>query len=102
MHRPPNPQRRKRPRRLLLSRYCGQSEVVFGTTVSGRPADLPGVESMVCMFINTIPIFGTLLSIVLIGETLQTFHIIAMALVLGGIAVAERGRPRRAESVKTG
>src|SRR5690348_10411904 len=28
---------------------------MFGTTVSGRPADLPGVESMVGMFINTIP-----------------------------------------------
>ncbi|MDT5025008.1 MAG: hypothetical protein QOE61_1434, partial [Micromonosporaceae bacterium] len=40
---------------LLLSRYCGESEVVFGTTVSGRPAELPGVESMVGMFINTLP-----------------------------------------------
>ncbi|HEX8933435.1 MAG TPA: condensation domain-containing protein, partial [Pseudonocardiaceae bacterium] len=40
---------------LLLSRYSGQSDVVFGTTVSGRPAELAGVESMVGMFINTIP-----------------------------------------------
>ncbi|MGO1054910.1 non-ribosomal peptide synthase/polyketide synthase [Crossiella sp. CA198] len=40
---------------LLLSRYSGESEVVFGTTVSGRPADLAGVESMVGLFINTIP-----------------------------------------------
>jgi amino acid adenylation domain-containing protein/non-ribosomal peptide synthase protein (TIGR01720 family) len=40
---------------LLLSRYCGESDVVFGTTVSGRPAELPGVESMVGMFINTVP-----------------------------------------------
>jgi drug/metabolite transporter (DMT)-like permease len=46
------------------------------------------------LFINTIPIFGTLLSIALIGEALQTFHVVAMVLVLGGIAVAERGRPR--------
>jgi len=46
------------------------------------------------LFINTIPIFGMVLSILLIGETLQTFHMIAMALVLGGIAVAERGRPK--------
>ena len=29
--------------------------MVFGTTVSGRPAELPGVESMVGMFINTLP-----------------------------------------------
>ncbi|MDT5024230.1 MAG: hypothetical protein QOE61_656, partial [Micromonosporaceae bacterium] len=40
---------------LLLSRHSGESDVVFGTTVSGRPAELPGVESMVGMFINTVP-----------------------------------------------
>jgi amino acid adenylation domain-containing protein len=41
---------------LLLSRYSGQEDVVFGATVSGRPADLAGVESMVGLFINTLPI----------------------------------------------
>ncbi|MGW1198622.1 amino acid adenylation domain-containing protein [Streptomyces sp. NPDC002536] len=41
---------------LLLSRYSGQSDVVFGATVSGRPADLPGVDSMVGMLINTLPV----------------------------------------------
>ncbi|HET9255181.1 MAG TPA: amino acid adenylation domain-containing protein, partial [Pseudonocardiaceae bacterium] len=40
---------------LLLSRYTGEPDVVFGATVSGRPAELPGVESMIGMFINTIP-----------------------------------------------
>jgi len=40
---------------LLLSRQSGESDVVFGTTVSGRPDDLPGVESMIGMFINTVP-----------------------------------------------
>ncbi|BDH12172.1 non-ribosomal peptide synthase/polyketide synthase [Streptomyces hygroscopicus] len=40
---------------LLLARYSGRQDVVFGTTVSGRPAELPGVESMVGMFINTVP-----------------------------------------------
>ncbi|MEG4634885.1 condensation domain-containing protein, partial [Microcoleus sp. AR_TQ3_B6] len=41
---------------LLLNRYSGQEDVVFGATVSGRPAELPGVESMVGLFINTLPI----------------------------------------------
>lgn len=40
---------------LLLSRYSNESEVVFGVTSSGRPADLIGVESMVGLFINTLP-----------------------------------------------
>ena len=40
---------------ILLSRYSGENDVLFGSTVSGRPADLPGVESMVGIFINTLP-----------------------------------------------
>ncbi|MEV0219671.1 amino acid adenylation domain-containing protein [Streptomyces sp. NPDC050704] len=40
---------------ILLSRMTGHDDVVFGATVSGRPAELPGVESMVGLFINTIP-----------------------------------------------
>lgn len=41
---------------LLLSRFSGEEDVVFGAVVSGRPADLPGVESMVGLFINTLPV----------------------------------------------
>ena len=31
---------------VLLARYSGQRDVCFGTTVSGRPADLPGVDAI--------------------------------------------------------
>jgi amino acid adenylation domain-containing protein len=41
---------------LLLGRYAASSDVVFGTVVSGRPAHLEGVESMVGMFINALPV----------------------------------------------
>ncbi|WP_420030026.1 amino acid adenylation domain-containing protein [Rhodococcus ruber] len=41
---------------VLLGRSTGRDDVVFGATVSGRPADLPGVESMVGLFINTLPV----------------------------------------------
>jgi thioesterase domain-containing protein/acyl carrier protein len=41
---------------LLLSRYSGRRDVVFGCTVSGRPAELPGIESMTGMFINNLPL----------------------------------------------
>jgi amino acid adenylation domain-containing protein len=40
---------------LLLSYYSGQEDVLFGTVVSGRPVALLGVESMVGLFINTLP-----------------------------------------------
>jgi len=41
---------------VLLSRYSGQRDVVFGATVSGRPGELAGVERMVGLFINTLPV----------------------------------------------
>ncbi|MEH1952593.1 non-ribosomal peptide synthetase [Nostoc sp.] len=41
---------------LLLSRYSGESDVIFGATVSGRPPTLAGVDSMVGLLINTLPI----------------------------------------------
>ncbi|MGX2997525.1 amino acid adenylation domain-containing protein [Streptomyces sp. JNUCC 64] len=40
---------------LTLAQETGQSDVVFGSVVSGRPAELPGVETMVGLFINTVP-----------------------------------------------
>ncbi|HEY9767131.1 MAG TPA: amino acid adenylation domain-containing protein [Coleofasciculaceae cyanobacterium] len=41
---------------LLLSRYSGQEDIVFGATSSGRPLNLVGSESMVGLFINTLPV----------------------------------------------
>ncbi|MEU7469472.1 amino acid adenylation domain-containing protein, partial [Streptomyces sp. NPDC044984] len=41
---------------LLLSRLTGRDDVVFGTTVSGRPPEVPGVETMAGLFINTLPV----------------------------------------------
>ncbi|MBG1265934.1 non-ribosomal peptide synthase/polyketide synthase [Nostoc sp. WHI] len=41
---------------LLLSRYSQETDVVFGMTVSGREPSIVGIESMVGLFINTMPI----------------------------------------------
>ncbi|MEM1256714.1 MAG: condensation domain-containing protein [Cyanobacteria bacterium P01_H01_bin.21] len=41
---------------LLLSRYSCHEEIVYGCGVSGRPVDLDGTESMVGVFINTLPV----------------------------------------------
>ena len=41
---------------LLLARRSGEDDVVFGATVSGRSAPIPGIESMVGLFINTLPV----------------------------------------------
>ncbi len=42
---------------LLLQKYSGKDDVVFGIIVSGRPEDLPGVEQRVGMYINTLPLY---------------------------------------------
>src|ERR1041384_2719143 len=41
---------------LLLSRYSGEEDVLFGATVSGRPAGLARVEQMIGLFINSLPV----------------------------------------------
>ena len=41
---------------VLLSRLSSRDDVVFGAVVSGRPAELPGAENIVGIFINTLPV----------------------------------------------
>jgi amino acid adenylation domain-containing protein/non-ribosomal peptide synthase protein (TIGR01720 family) len=41
---------------LVLSHHSGNTDVIFGAPVSGRPASLAGVEYMVGLFINTLPV----------------------------------------------
>ncbi len=47
------------------------------------------------LFINLVPIFGAILAVLVIGEALRTYHVIALAFVLGGIMLAERGAAGR-------
>ena len=41
---------------IILSAFTDRTDVVYGVTVSGRPDELSGVESMVGLFINTVPL----------------------------------------------
>jgi amino acid adenylation domain-containing protein/non-ribosomal peptide synthase protein (TIGR01720 family) len=41
---------------VLLSRYSGEEDVLFGVVTAGRSASVPGIESMVGLFINTLPL----------------------------------------------
>ncbi|MFI2215183.1 amino acid adenylation domain-containing protein, partial [Streptomyces sp. NPDC020141] len=40
----------------VVGQLAGRADVVFGATVAGRPAELPGMESMLGLFINTVPV----------------------------------------------
>jgi drug/metabolite transporter (DMT)-like permease len=50
----------------------------------------PGRSSV---FYNLVPVFGALLSTLILPETLSIFDLAALGLVIGGIFVAERGKP---------
>jgi amino acid adenylation domain-containing protein/non-ribosomal peptide synthase protein (TIGR01720 family) len=41
---------------VLLARITGHDDVLFGVTVSGRPTELPDVEQIIGLFINTLPL----------------------------------------------
>jgi drug/metabolite transporter (DMT)-like permease len=49
----------------------------------------PGRASV---FYNLVPVFGAVFSTILLGEPFAAYHVLALALVLGGIVVAERSR----------
>ncbi|MDP1787400.1 amino acid adenylation domain-containing protein [Nitrosomonas sp.] len=60
---------------LLLGHYTGQQAVTFGVTVAGRPADLPGADQMLGLFINTLPVSIALQPEWTIGAWLQDLQI---------------------------
>ena len=60
---------------ILLSRFTGQNDVVFGTTVSGRNADLPNVELMAGLFMNVMPVRVKWDSKKLLSESLNQLQI---------------------------
>ncbi len=61
----------------LLMWLTGQQDVAFGTAVSGRPAELADAESMVGLFINTVPVRARITSATTIDsllDQLQSAH----------------------------
>ncbi len=64
---------------------------------------IKGVEALGAnragLFINLVPVFGTLLSVAILGEQLFLFHILALVLSLSGIAIAERWKPKQPAAI---
>ena len=44
------------------------------------------------MFLNLVPVFGSVLSVIVLGERPQVYHAVGFALVLGGLALGNRRR----------
>ncbi|MGW5525070.1 non-ribosomal peptide synthase/polyketide synthase, partial [Gordonia sp. NPDC003950] len=66
---------------VVLSRLTGNQVVAFGETVSGRPAELDGVDAMVGLFINTLPSVVDVDPDATIGEVLDRLHTARVAVL---------------------
>ncbi|SNS19585.1 amino acid adenylation domain-containing protein, partial [Rhodococcoides kyotonense] len=60
---------------LVLATLTGRTDVVFGATVSGRPPEIPGIESMIGLFINTLPVRVTLDPAESIGDLVDRIQV---------------------------
>jgi drug/metabolite transporter (DMT)-like permease len=43
------------------------------------------------VFVNLVPVFGAVMAVVILGEPFAAYHVVALVLVVGGIAIAQRG-----------
>ena len=59
---------------LLVSKWSGSQDVVFGLTVSGRPADLPRVETTMGSFISNVPVRVVLDPAMRVRDWLKSIH----------------------------
>lgn len=87
----------------IIPSVTGWAVVVFVSifpSLLGQAYFIRGVERIGAnragLFINLVPIFATLMSITILGEDFHLYHAIALALVLGGIGLAERSGGKRA------
>ncbi len=65
-------------------------------SVIGQALFIRGIEliggNAAGLFVNLVPIFGAILAVLLLGESFQVYHAVALALVLGGIMFAQKAR----------
>ncbi|HYG61595.1 MAG TPA: amino acid adenylation domain-containing protein [Thermoanaerobaculia bacterium] len=58
----------------LLAEYSGEEDVLYGSVVAGRPPDFPGIESMIGLFVNTLPVRARLSGSQETAEWLRDFQ----------------------------
>ncbi len=79
---------------LLLLLYAALGPAFAAQVFYMRGVELIG-PGRAGVFVNLVPAFGALMAVVLLGEPFAAYHVAALALVVGGIAVAQRGPSQR-------
>ncbi len=75
---------------LLLLLYAALGPAFVSQVFYMRGVELIG-PGRAGVFVNLVPAFGALMAVVLLGEPFAAYHVVALALVVGGIAIAQRG-----------
>ena len=78
---------------LLVYAALGAAFVAQMTFMRGVELIGPGRAGV---FVNLVPVFGALMAVILLGEPFAAYHVLALLLVAGGIAVAQRASPATA------
>jgi drug/metabolite transporter (DMT)-like permease len=69
--------------------------VALGPAFIGQLTFMRGVELIgpgrAGVFVNLVPVFGAIMAVVILGEPFAVYHVLALLLVVGGIAIAQRG-----------
>jgi drug/metabolite transporter (DMT)-like permease len=79
---------------LLLLLYAALGPAFVGQLFYMRGVELIG-PGRAGAFVNLVPAFGALMAVVLLGEPFAVYHIVALALVVGGVAIAQRAPRQR-------
>ena len=77
------------PAGWLIVLYVGLMPSFVSQLTFMRGVELIG-PARASVFINLNPVFGPALAVLLLGEPLHVYHVAALAMVLGGIWIAER------------
>ncbi len=81
-------------RGLTAALYTAVFPSLLGQALYIRGVEMIG-PNRANLFINLVPVFGAILAVAILGETLHGYHIAALAFVIGGILLAERGVKRQ-------
>ena len=83
------------PKGWLVLLYVGLMPSLLSQILYMRGVELIG-PGRAGLFVNLVPVFGALLAVVVLGEPFALYHALGLALVLGGIWLAERRRAKPA------
>jgi drug/metabolite transporter (DMT)-like permease len=74
--------------------YATLAYVALGPAFVSQIMFMRGVELIgpgrAGVFVNLVPVFGAIMAVVILGEPFAAYHVVALVLVVGGIAIAQR------------